>query len=159
MKVLFVTIVLLLTLSAHSQKGNAKKDKLDAAIDSLGWHSFGIATTYFMNFYLKKDAKKLLEWKDDRKLQKLFNRLEDSSKTVVIHALLTMLLEPKKAQLGGSYIYKDSSIVSIAFTFNNLRWEAFFEENPSIKREVILNAKKYWLHRLTNKKKKRNVKI
>jgi|ERR1700722_14000454 len=144
MKYLFGSILLLCFISAKSQP-STKEDSVDIYISRLGWQSFAVAWTYVPQLALRGDANRLIKIQDESKIRKLVNNLADSQKTVVIHQILTRLLEPDNNAFGVTYNYgKDSKVKGCVFTYNGLRWTTDSLQENSISLEDINKVEKYW---------------
>ena len=136
MKYIFTLGLLVLFASARSQP--AAVDSVDFYINKLGWHSSGVACKYFCEVALYDDAKRLIGLSDPRKIQKLISHLRDSSKTVVIHLILTKTLEPLDGCFGMWPNYgKDGKISTMGYEYNGLRWASDSAWNNTISRELI----------------------
>jgi hypothetical protein len=147
MRYLFASILLLCFVSAKSQS-LIKEDSVDIYISRLGWQSFAVAWTYVPQLALRGDANRLIKIKDETKIKKLVNNLADSQKTVVIHQILTHLLEPDNNAFGVTYNYgKDSRVKGCVFTYNGLQWTTDSLQKNSISQEEINKVERYWRER------------
>jgi hypothetical protein len=144
---LTITFLLLLNLAKSQPSGNT--DSVNIYISRLDWNSIEIATTYVPRIGLNEDAKRLIEIKDKDKIKKLLNKIDIDQKTVAIHMILTYLLEPTKKQFGESYNYgKDSTIKSVIYSYNRLKWTSDTHlQNNSISKEQINTIDRYWRKR------------
>jgi hypothetical protein len=148
MKCPFALILLLCLASAKSQS-LPKEDSVDIYISRLGWQSFAVAWTYIPQLALRGDADRLIKIIDETKIKKLVNNLADSQKTVVIHLILTRLLEPDNYAFGVTYSYgKDSRVKGCVFKYNGLQWTTDSLQKNSISQEDIDKVKQYWRERL-----------
>jgi hypothetical protein len=147
MKYLFASILLLCFVSAGSQ-GLPTEDSADIYIGRLGWESFAVTWTYVPRLFLKEDANRLIAIKDRTKIRKLISNIADSQKTVVIHQILTSLLERGNSGFGVTYKYgKDSNVKGCVFTYNGLTWATDSLWKNSISREEIDKVERYWRKR------------
>jgi hypothetical protein len=144
---LIITFLLLLNLAKAQRSGNP--DSVNIYISRLDWNSFEIATTYVPRIGLNEDAKRLIKIEDKEKIKKLLNKIDIDQKTVAIHMILTYLLEPTKKQFRESYNYgKDSTIKSVIFSYNRLKWTSDSHlQNNSISKGEINRIKQYWRKR------------
>ncbi len=123
-------------------------DSVNIYISRLGWESFSVATTYIPQLVLKEDAKRLIAIKGKAKIKKLLDSIVISQKTVAIHIILSQLLDPTKRQFGESYNYgKDSTIKSVVFSYNGLKWARDSLQENSISQEEINRIARYWRKR------------
>ena len=130
-------IWILIALLPFSLIGQADKDPLSNCIDKLGWDSFKI-NVFPVSFKLSLDdnAQKIITIKHRNKCQILM-RSVDADKAVVIHIVLTKILEPEKYYIQDSLIYhKDSNgklnsqkIDSVKYTLNGVSWNIKFNNN------------------------------
>src|ERR1700683_289201 len=143
MKYVFTLSLLLFFGSAKSQP--AAVDSVDFYINKLGWRSSGVACKYFCEVAFYDDAKRLIALPDPRKIQKLISHLEDSSKSVVIHLILTKILEPLDGSFGMWLNYgKDGKISTMGYEYNGLHWASDSAWNNTISREEVDNITHYW---------------
>lgn len=128
-----------------------KSDSLLMYINDLNWTSFNITTNYISNLTLSVNAKRLVDLKDNRKLQELIKNLKDSDKTVAIHIILTQIIEPNNNTFAYHYEYgSDSTINSIKYSYNGLTWYCQNKINRNyIKCNDISLIKKYWINKTT----------
>jgi hypothetical protein len=147
MKYFFASTLILCIAYAKSQSVGVG-DSLDIYINRLGWHSSGIAWTYIPKIALYEDAKMLVAIKDTRKIPKLINSLGDSSKTVVVHLILSLLVEPENGSIQWKYNYgKDGEIVSADYVYNGLEWLWDTSGNSIVSRGEIDKVERYWRQR------------
>jgi hypothetical protein len=147
MKYLFLAIFLssFFLVKAQSSKG---ADSVGIYISRLSWNSFVIGSTYVPQFALSEDAKRLIEIKDKLKIKMLVDSIQDSRKTVVIHMILSQLLDPSNRQFGESYNYgKDSTVKSVVFSYNGLKWARDSLQENSISEAEINRIERYWRKR------------
>jgi hypothetical protein len=144
MKYILILSVLLLCELAKSQSlGNA--DSVSIYINRLSWNSFAIAGTYVAQFGLREDAKRIIEIKDKTKIKKLLDSIGVEQKTVVIHMILSRMLEPQKTAFGEYLNYgKDSTTKSVDFSFNGIKWTMDMSGKNSISEKEINRVRQYW---------------
>jgi hypothetical protein len=128
------------------------RDSVEIYISRLDWNSFEIASNHFSQLLLRADAQRLISISDSTKLKKLLGNLEDSSKTVAIHIVLTKLLDPMldPSKKGFSYRYyysKSNRPEKVVFSFNDLHW-ARKSSQWYIEKKEILKVKEYWSKRI-----------
>lgn len=149
MKYFFILICFALSNCAFSQ--NNARDSLDYYINKLNWSSFEVVTNYISKVVLKEDAKEILAIKSKNKIKRLVSNISNSEKTVVIHMILTRLLEPRKDKFNYKYRYaQDSSVRTVQYTYNGLTWSWSKEHGNIIEKESIDKVKNYWSKRLEN---------
>lgn len=144
-----LTISFLLLLNLAKSQSSVNTDSVDIYISRLNWNSIEIATTYVPQINLNEDAKRLIEIKDKSKIKKLVGNIGIDQKTVAVHMILTYLLEPTKKQFGESYIYgKDSTIKSVIYSYNRLKWTSDTHlQNNIISRKEVDRIEQYWRKR------------
>jgi hypothetical protein len=146
-KYFFASILLLCFASAKSQS-LTKTDSVDIYISRLGWESFVVATTYIPQPVLREDAIRLVEIKDRAKVRKLINNIVINQRTVVIHQILTSLLDSGNYHFHMTYHYgKDSIINGFDYTYNGLQWTTDSLNKSSISQEEINKIDRYWRKR------------
>ena len=147
-----LTILLILVpLSCLSQI----KKETDNLIDSLSWNSITCDHSFhtFTVNYEDISVRKLIEL-GDSVVYRLLESIETPQKTVIIHMILTKILEPENSNdnLPIKYIYKDcNNLIGCHFIFNGLVWEWFRETNEIIETKEILKIKEYWTERIYNR--------
>jgi hypothetical protein len=144
MKFFFASTFLLWFGYAKSQSAGSR-DSVDIYINRLGLRSSGIAWTYVPKIALYEDAQRLIAIKDMTKIQKLINSLGDSSKTVVVHLILSHLVEPENSGIQCRYNYgKDGKVESTAYVYNGLEWLWDSNWNNIVSREEIDLIQRHW---------------
>ena len=123
-------------------------------IDSLSWNSITYDHSYytFTVNYEDSSVRKLIEL-GDNVVYPLLESIEMPQKTVIIHMILTKILEPENSNddLPIMYIHKDcNKSIGWHFIFNGLVWEWFEETNEIIETKEILKIKEYWTERIYN---------
>jgi hypothetical protein len=121
-------------------------DSLGLYINQLSWASFEISNNYISSLILKDNAKSLISLKDERKLPELLMNINDSSKTVAIHIILTQIIKPMDNALTLHYEYaKDSTISYVLYSYNGLTWCYENKRNKNhIQKNNIAKIEKYW---------------
>jgi hypothetical protein len=132
-------------------KSQAKTDpdSVNIYISRLGWHSFGIANLYYGQVSLYEDAGRLIAIQDKSKIKKLIENMRNSEKTVVIHLILSKIVEPGKKDFTEHYNYgSDSLIQTVNYSYNRLVWTwDYRNKNGSISPEEIEKIDRYWRKR------------
>ena len=86
---------------------------------------------------------------------KLIDALDDSSKTVIAHIILTQIWSNKneKNYFSTKYVYKDcNQLVGWHYVFNGLVWDWTSETGETIKQSEINKIRTYWTDKLIKKK-------
>lgn len=149
MKYKFTFILIFIWQLSYSQQANHYADSTDFYIKKLSWSSFEITNNYISQLIMKHDAKRLVELEDKEKLEKLFHNLDRKDKTVIIHIILSQILEPDSSSFSQVYQYaKDSTVKSVQYSYNGLRWVKDAGSRNHISGHDIRMIKKYWLHRI-----------
>jgi hypothetical protein len=151
MRLWLITISICISTQGVCQALNSR-DSIDIYISKLNWNSFEITSNHFSQLLLRADAKRIIKIKDSTKLKKLLGNLEDSTKTVAIHIVLTKLLDPMldPSKKGFSYKYyysKDGRMEKTVFVYNDLNW-ARNSGKWSIQKDEINKVIKYWSRRI-----------
>ncbi len=123
-------------------------DSTSTYIDSLSWKSFGFTTNYIPKLYLSETAKKIISIQDKNKVQKLFNYIIVKNKAVIVHIILTKLLNPDKDTFSESYVYNGDSIIGIKYTYNGLSWKWDRKNGFSILEKNIKKIRDFWRTKL-----------
>jgi hypothetical protein len=147
MKYFFASALILCVTSAKSQSAEVG-DSVYIYISRLGSHSSGISWAYTPQIALYEDAKALVAIKDMRKIPKLINSLGDSSKTVVVHLILSRLVEPENSDIQCKYNYgKDGKILSVDYVYNGLEWRWDSAGNNIVSQGEIEKVERHWRQR------------
>ncbi len=100
---------------------------------------------YVPRLSLYEDAKRVIKINDETKIRKLIVGLADGKITVVIHQILTSILEPGNDYFGVTYVYgKDGRVIGCDFTYNGLKWSTDSLQNGNISQEEINKVERYW---------------
>jgi hypothetical protein len=147
-----LTILLILISFSCLSQINKETDNL---IDSLSWNSITCDHSFhtFTVNYEDISVRKLIEL-GDSVVYRLLESIETPQKTVIIHMILTKILEPENSNdnLPIKYIYKDcNNLIGCHFIFNGLVWEWLRETNEIIETKEILKIKEYWTERIYNR--------
>ena len=132
-----------------SQRSN--EDSADIYISRLNCNSAIVTTTYFQVLMLDSNGQRLVYLSDKSVNRKLISHLDDTTKVLAIHIILTRRLEHSKSGLGYEYIYDSEykKIVRVNYRCNNLTWYYFTgEDNPNcffrIDKSELYKIKFYW---------------
>lgn len=155
-KILMLVCLIIGQCSSINAQTN-KVDSLNFYINKLNWSSFGINCQYVLMLDLADDARKIIALPNKEKTKLLLRHIEDSTKTVIIHVLLTELLEPNKSLLSYRYNYQGKEITGITFSYNGISWSDTDGKKPTIDRNNIITAKQYWVGKFLKKQINRNV--
>jgi hypothetical protein len=123
------------------------EDSVDIYIARLNWNSFGENGQYFSQLVLGQDAKRLIRLKSSSTIEKLIQHLTDSTKTVVIHQILTQLLDGSNWSFSEGYSTGNNSPFPIAYTYNGLTWLRDSLWRPVITPDEIKKIEQYWRER------------
>jgi len=145
--------IILIPIFCFSQK-NSEIDKL---IDSLSWKSITCDHSWHFFIVNYKDAsvQKLIKIGMPA-TKKLLESIEVPEKAVIIHIILTKILEPDNNNdwLPIKYIYKDcNKLKGWYHIFNRLVWEWSPDEDYTITSQEIQKVKEYWTNRINKKTK------
>ena len=135
-----------------------QNSQIDRLIDDLSWESITCDHSYhtFIVNYQDSTVKKLIHIGLPT-IDKLLESIENPEKTVIIHMILTKILEPNDNHdyLPIMYIYKDcNNLIGWHHIFNGLIWEWHSEDINAISPQEIAKVKNYWTNRISGKIKK-----
>ena len=151
-KLMLITLLLLICKLGVSQSHHV--DSTSLYLERLNWKSFSITTNYVPSLHLSKEANELVSMNDGSKIEKLVKDLSIKDKTVVIHVILSKILEPDKCILKQSYIYdNDSVVIGVKYTYNGLSWVWSERLGHTIPKENVDKIVKYWKVVINNKSK------
>ena len=150
MRRIFIQIALFLTPIFVFSQINSEIDRL---IENLSWNSITYDHSYdtFIVNYQDSSVKNLIHIGLPA-ANKLLESIENPEKTVIIHILLTKIIEPDNNNdyLPIKYIYKDcNNLIGWHHIFNGLIWE--WEDSNSISPQEIEKVKNYWSNRISGK--------
>jgi hypothetical protein len=139
-------ILMFFLISLAKCKSSTGVDSVNIYISRLGWNSFGITGTYVPRIAFYDDARRLVKINDKTKVKKLIENIREEQKTVVIHLILSQIIEPSRGDLGEHLNYENNSAVkSVDYLFNGLTWTDNSKENrTSISLNEIDKIEKYW---------------
>ncbi|OSZ73882.1 hypothetical protein CAP36_17970 [Chitinophagaceae bacterium IBVUCB2] len=92
--------------------------------------------------------------------KQLIYSLDDKSKTVIAHIILTQLWEPKNGQnfLGTKYIYKDcNNLIGWHHVYNGLVWDWHEDTDHTIEEKEINKIKTYWTSKIIDQRPTQNL--
>lgn len=152
----FICALLSSSLASSFCQDTKKIDTTSFLISRLNWNSFAFAENYGISLQIGQDAQYLIEISDSSKYSKLLNSIEDSTKTVIIHVILTKLLEPRKGVFSSRLNYVNNDyhldILSVSYKYNNLSWaETSFTHKYLIDANEIHKIKEYWERKIYGK--------
>jgi hypothetical protein len=147
----FSILFMFQTAIGQNEKAN---DSTSFYISRLNWNSFSISWNYAAEFHLEKDAINLIQLNDSLKLKMLLESIDDSTKTVTIHAILSKIFEPKNSSFKVIYKHPNETsreVIGVDLIFNSLIWSGNEIEGYRIKNSEITRIKKYWMTKLNIK--------
>jgi hypothetical protein len=159
----FKLLLLMFFSTLNVAFGQAGSDSLKCYINKLGWNSFNIvAYSVFSKVELDADSKKILALKNKYKTYQLLKSADKSDKMVIVHLILTKIVEPDKFNLETKFIYTKKAdgtldpghINGVTYTVNGISWIEHFEKDNksySISIDDSLKMKMYWNKRLKTK--------
>lgn len=148
MKILLTALLSIVSTISFSQQ-IAAKDSLHEAINNLNWESFAIETTgWKVTCVLNDNAQKITSMKDPDKYEKLINAISDSSKTAVIHIILSKCVNARTIIEDGSKNIGPKRVP--VFSYNGLKW-AEYRNKKWIVDDGMNTIKKYWTDVLITK--------
>jgi hypothetical protein len=165
--ILTLACLVWLTNTAFAQNQKGKIDSTCLLIKKLGWESVYVDGNFVTRVYLIKEGKSLFNINDKNKLGKLLCNIEDSTKAITIHMLLTQILEPDKGDFSYQYFYAKEPtnnkidienpplISKVVFTFNGLSWTlTYTNDKPSfsVSLEEIRKVERHWKKKIKIKK-------
>ena len=150
-RVIIQTVLFLIPIFCFSQTDL----EIDRLIEKLSWESITYDHTGIGTFVNYKDSsvQKLIQIIPSV-TDKLLASIEDTEKTVIIHMILTKILEPDNVNnfLTTIYIRKNcNELIGWHHIFNGLIWEWFPEDNYSIIPQEVEKVKNYWENRISGK--------
>jgi len=158
-KLRHIILSLLIPISTFGQTNN----EIQKLIDRLSWesitmdHSSDIFTLDFQDSIVQGLIKI-----GQPTVADLFKNLTKSNKTVIIHIILTKILEPENANdnLSIVNIYQDcNNLIGWHFIYNGLIWEWYDNLNDSISQKEIDKAVFYWGKRIKGELKAQKIDI
>lgn len=138
-KILFLSFCLLLN-SAFGQVSRIFTDiqeSVDTAagiyISKLNCNSTIVTTAYFERLELDSNGERLVYLNNPKLNQILLSHLDDTSKVLAIHVILTKRLEPESS-FRTEYVYDSGykQIVRINYSCNNFTWHYLVKESNPI---------------------------
>ena len=133
----------------------ALTDSTDYYISQLDCNSAIVTTTYFERLVLNPTAQRLVESNNENVNKKLLSHLDDTSKTLALHVILTKRVENNKDGFVVEYVYDENykHILRVNYTCNNFHWfYLVIDDNPHcffhFDKNEINRAKLYWTQKL-----------
>lgn len=151
----YILVLILLVFKGSTAQVNKSEDLMCFYIKKLNWNSYSVSTTYGSFPYLLDDAKKIISINNKHKKIRLLQSISDSTKTVVIHIILTKILEPKKQIFSQVPHFSMDTINNFTYTFNGLSWNMNIvgpNVNYHINQDEINKIKQYWNNKIGYKK-------
>jgi hypothetical protein len=144
MRTTFLTLVWVYIV--HISCLGQTKIEIEELIKDLSWESINYGHSYRTFFaYTYGPSDELIKIGKPAS-ESLLNSIEDPSKTVIIHIILTMIYEPDQNYfLHNIDIYKNCMVyIGWHSIFNNLVWERFRDGTDSIQPYQIQMIRLYW---------------
>jgi len=152
MKRKILYIILIISSLAVTAQTNAGIDRL---IKRLSWNSITCDHSYIGSTVNYKDSTVNELIKIGKPcIKSLYNSIGDTNKTVIIHIILTNILEPENKTdfLAESHFYKDcNKIIGAHNIYNGLIWEFYIDSGFSVTKKEIDKIKNYWQKRINRK--------
>jgi hypothetical protein len=146
-KLRHIILSLLLPISTFGQTNN----EIQQLIDRLSWESITIDHFDIFTVNYKDSIVLDLIKIGQPAVADLINNMNKSNKTVIIHMILTKIIEPENANdnLPIVYIYQNcNNSIGWHFIYNGLIWEWYDNSNDSISQKEIDKALYYWGKRI-----------
>ncbi len=122
-------------------------------ISKLNCNSAIVTSTYFEQLLLDSIGNLLVELADKDLNRKLLPYLNDKSKVLAIHIILTKRLEHETLMFRAEYVYHNKNIIRVNYSCNNFNWYYLIGENNrdcffNIDDSEINKIKYYWTEKL-----------
>lgn len=125
------------------------EDSVTRCIEDISWLSLITIYTYGSRLSIDTNARKLVATETPRIIHRLYDRLGDKEKTVVLHMILTQRREKIKASLSAAYTLDG---MLIRYEYNGANWEFnSATQQYSIGSEEVEELKRYWRKKIYNK--------
>ncbi len=146
-KLILILLLLICRMNWALSQDILAKDSVSFYSKKLSWDDVHYKTsTFSTQLKLSDIAGRLLSCKDSTSVYTLYSYISDSTKTVVIHIILTRMFEPANGLIKESYIKANGlDPGEINYTYNNLTWTF---PDYEIKKSEILKIKRYWKQKL-----------
>ena len=122
-------------------------------ISQLNCNSAFVTPTYFERLLLDSIGNRLVELGGRNLNEKLISFLNDKSKVLAIHIILTRRLEYDTAWFRAEYVYDNKNIVRVNYSCNNFNWYYLMTKENSdclfhIDDGEINKIKQYWTQKI-----------
>lgn len=127
-------------------QNKTQQDSINCMINQINWNSFQISTNHFSKFVPNEYLTNLSKHRDKKTIIKLLRNINDSTKTVGIHFVLTNIFEQNEGIFSYKFEYdKNSMVKDIRYTYNNLNWSSSVDGgNNYVSKKEIRRIEKYW---------------
>lgn len=131
MKPILFFIACLFIQLVSAQENNASDSLENIYLSGLNCNSVILTTTYFEQLLPDSNGNKLITWKDSTLNKKLLSYLNDPSKTIAIHFILTKRIENYNRDLTIEYVYDSGyqHITRVNLDVNNFAWYLLVDES------------------------------
>ena len=151
----------ILSVGHNYASAQTTTEKVKQLIDSLSWNSISMDCMGGMLVLTHSDKteQQLLSIGKEATTQLIYS-LDDKSKTVMAHIILTQLWEPQNGQnfLGTKYIYKEcNNLIGWHHVYNGLVWDWHENTDQTIEQKEIDKIKTYWTSKLIDKRPTQNL--
>jgi len=158
-KLRYIILSLIIPISTFGKTNN----EIQQLIDRLSWESITMDHSYytFTVNYSDSVVQDLIQIGQPA-VNVLFDNLTKSNKTVIIHMILTKIIEPENANdnLPMVYIYQDcNNLIGWHNLYNGVIWEWYSKSNNSISQKEIDKAVFYWRKRIKGELKPEKIEI
>lgn len=143
---IFIISILFCFVFCKTSKQNQNLT-VERLIKCISTSSFYITTNYVQELVISDTCVKELLLMKEKPLYLLKNSLNDSSKTIIIHLILTKLIQPDSFVLKIEPVYKQGTefdIDYVNYSLNNLRWKWYPNNSYHVDRKSIIEIEKYW---------------
>lgn len=152
----FTISILFFLTTLNSVVGQPDTVNINKRINQLSWESISMNCIATMLVLTHEDStEKALVKIGKPATNKLIAALDDTSKTVIAHIILTEIWGDKKSKTYFSEwpIYKDcNQLIGSHYIYNGLVWEWYSGGNNIIRKSEVDKIKQYWTAKLIEKK-------
>lgn len=135
-------------------KGQTNARDIDSLVAKLSWNSISMTCMATILVLTHEDStEKALVKIGKPATGKLIAALDDTSKTVIAHIILTQIWSTPKDRhrFSQKYIYKDcNQMIGTHYTYNGLVWEWYSGE--VVRQSEVDKIKRYWVAKIVHKK-------
>ncbi|MFN8359100.1 MAG: hypothetical protein U0264_04220 [Candidatus Kapaibacterium sp.] len=149
-----VPIIILLT-AQNLAFGQIDSARIYLLVNRLSWKSISMNCMGTIIMLTHEDSTEKAILKIGKPAtNKLIEALDDTSKTVIAHIVLTQIWNDNKNRLlSEKYIFKEcNQRVGTHYVYNGLVWEWYDGKDFGIRQSEVEKIKKYWIAKLIDKK-------